>query len=707
MEKSSKLQTNPFIEDRLNPAWSKLSPDALIGGIHEALKDAEDHIARVASQDLDKVTYDSTLVALEKGLEPLSRGWRRAGHLDSVRNQPDFRAAYNQLVGPVSEFHARLYLNEDLWKAIKAFAESDQVSQLSELQKRHLQETLEDFREAGADLSPPQKKRLEKIASELAALTQKFSENVLDGINAWEWTTKDKLDLKGMPESAVEEARQSALDKGLGSEEDPVYRITLQAPSCSAVLTYAEDDALRQRVWKAFNSVGYEEPYLNIDLIPQILRLRHEQAQLLGFEDFSDLTTKRRMVGSGKNALGFVEDLHKKILQRFQAEGEELEIFKAEKTNSDQAPLEPWEAAYWREKLRQAQFGFDEEELRPYFPIQKVMSGLYQLVETLFQIQVTELPTWSIDAKGEKVGDFQNPDAWEVWHPDVKAYEMKDSDGRLMGYFYADWHPREEKRGGAWMNNLRSGERGLSQTPHLGVICGNMSKPTSKRPALLKMREVETIFHEFGHLLHGLCGEVPIKALNGLSVPWDFVELPSQIMENWCWYEESLSLFSGHYESGEAIPTELLDKMKKSRNFAKAVATMRQLVFGKMDLELHRRPGLLDDSKNIQEVLQPILADYMPNFASKAPINAPSFTHIFGDPLGYAAGYYSYKWAEVLEADAFARFEQEGILNPKIGRAFRDEVLSVGNSRPVDESFRAFRGRDPEPDALLRRDGLL
>jgi oligopeptidase A len=706
MVKDSPQPGGPFCDPSLSPSWSDLTPEALVRDVQEALVFAQSGIDAIASLPSSDASYFSVLDALEEITDPLNLAWRRAGHLDSVRNTAEYRKAYNTLVGPVSEFAARLPLNEGLWRAIKAVADHPSFASLSDLEKRHYEETLADFRESGADLGTDEKKELEAIAAELAQITQKFSENVLDAINAWEWTTEDVAELRGLPDSALEEARQAASDKGLGSEDKPVYRFTLQAPSYTPVMTYAENSSLREKVWTAFSKIGYVDPHDNTKLIPRILELRHRKAVLLGEKDFADHTTRRRMVGSGAKALKFVDDFQGQVEARFREEIADLERFRSEMTGEPVMRLNPWDIAFWKEKLSQKRFDFEEEKLRPYFPLQKVISGLHRLVERVFGITVQELPIWFKAEDGTVVGEQDNPDAWEVWHPEVRAYEMKDSaSGQIMGYFYADWHPREEKRGGAWMNDLFKGRRGREHVPHVGLICGNMSKPTAKKPALLRIREVETIFHEFGHLLHGLCGDVPVRGLNGISVPWDFVELPSQIMENWCWHRESLELFSGHHETGEAIPEDLLRKMHETRNFFKAWGTMRQLSFGKLDLELHRRPGLLD-GQDLQDAVRPLLEKFSPPYAVAVPTNAPSFTHLFGDPLGYAAGYYSYKWAEVLEADAFSRFEEEGILNPVVGAAFRREVLAVGNSRPAAESFRAFRGRDPDLSAILRRDGL-
>lgn len=520
---------------------------------------------------------------------------------------------------------------------------------------------------------------------------------------------EDSGRLQGLPESALSAARQSAAAKG----KPDAWRITLQQPSVFPVLEYAEDASLRRTCWEGLGQIGNKEAWDNTALVREILVLRSEKAALLGKAHFADVTTARRMAGSGENALRFIEDLAGRVRARFKQETSELEQFRARKTADGERALHPWEFAFYAEQLRREQYGFDEEALRPWFPVDGVIAGMFGLFGKLFGIEVFARDTLYIDPdtgiRTEVRAAEPRRDALPpvgVWHPEVRFYEIYDG-ARHLGSFYTDWFPRESKRGGAWMNFFRTGgpRPDGSFEPHLGLMCGNFSPPVEGRQTLLTHDEVTTIFHEFGHLLHHLLSEVEVESLSGVRVAWDFVELPSQILENWCWEEESLSLFARHHETGEPLPSELLRKLDAAANFRAASVCMRQLAFAKLDLDFHIRTNELKD-RDLDDHWNSDFAEWQARTTQRLPAMARKFNHLFSDPTGYAAGYYSYKWAEALEADAFTRFLKEGVLNPKVGRELRRKILSKGNSEPPQVLFRDFMGRDLDPEALLVRDGL-
>lgn len=672
-----------FIDNSLQPKWHSMTPEKVEPEINFALKEAQEKIEQIENLDKSQLTYENTLLALEQATETLENTWGKVSHLDAVCNSPALRKIYNELLPKVSEFFTKIFLNDKLYATIKSFSQSQAAQSLSPIRKRFLEEVLADFKENGAELDPSSKKRLETIESELALLTQKYSENVLDATNAWELIIDNPEQLAGLPPSAQEAAKENALCKNLGSPEHPQWRFTLQAPSLQPILQYLDNDEIREKVWRANASVGHVAPHDNSQLVDQILKLRQEKASLLGYKDFADLTLKRRMAKSGTHALQFIEDLHQRIQKSFQNEIEKLEKYKAQKTGQPLDHLQPWEIAYWAEKQRKDLFDFDEEELRPYFPIDQVIQGMFAITSQLFNIEIKELKNV------------------ETWHDDVQYYQVYEKNGPLLGAFYADWHPRESKRGGAWMNHLLTGAQ---NEPHLGLICGNLSRPTQNKPALLTHNEVETIFHEFGHLLHHILGNIEVKSLHGVKVAWDFVELPSQILENWCWERQSLDLFARHYQTNAPIPDDLFKKMLAARTYLSAVDTMRQLSIAKMDLELHI--SYKDAHQPLDPFIDNILQSYLPKYKTQPPTIVRRFGHVFADPTGYAAGYYSYKWAEVLDADAFTRFKKEGILNPEVGIDFREKILSKGNSSPAETLFFDFMGREPKLDALLERSGL-
>jgi oligopeptidase A len=666
---------NPLLQISFRVPFGQIQAAQVEPAIDELLADAGRRLN-------ETIASPEPLHALDTMTERLEYAMNVVRHLESVATTPELRAAFNAVQPKVSAFYSSLPLNEGLWNAIQRYASTAEARSLTGAMKRYLTKTIDSFKRHGADLPAEGKARLKKIDVALTEVTTKFSENVLDSTNAYELLIEDPKQLAGLPSAAIAAARACAESKG-----KPGWRFTLHGPSYIALMTYLDDAAIRQQVWHAYNTRATADPHDNRPLLAKILELRQEKARLLGFRDFADLVLDDRMAHTGDTAQKFLDDLRVRTEPRFREENAALESFAGRK-------LEPWDVGYWAEKQRAALYDFDEEALRPYFSLENVVNGMFEIFGRLFGIRVEE----ETGVPG--------------WDPAVKCYAIRDAaTGATLGSFYSDWFPRENKRGGAWMDSLLTGnptaQNPAERRPHLGLICGNLTPPVDGKPALLTHREAETIFHEFGHLLHHLLSQVEVRSLAGTSVPWDFVELPSQIMENWCWERESLDLFARHWQTGERIPEELFQKMKRAKTFRAANAQMRQLGFGVVDLALHRAfsnngDGHTDVVKYAREILAPFAPAPLPeDYAMIA-----GFTHLFSSPVGYGAGYYSYKWAEVLDADAFTRFRKDGVFSAAVGRDFRDKILARGDSEDPAVLFRSFMGRDPDPNALLDRFGL-
>ena len=673
--------TNPLLEIKFKIPFDQIKAGHVEPAVDALIAEAQQNIDAIAA-DPGPRTYDNTLHAFENAAETLEYAMSVVSHLESVATYPELRDAYNAVEPKVSAFDSKIPLNEALWKQIKRFSETEEAARLSGSRDRFLKKTLDEFRRSGADLDEGGKARLNELNVQLAQATTKYSQNVLDATNAFELIIEDEARLAGLPPSAVALAHQDAESKG-----KPGWRFTLQAPSYIAVMTYLDDAAIREMVYRAYVTRGAKEPCDNRELILTILRLRREKARLLGYRDFADLVLEDRMAKTGRSARGFVDSLKTKTRSAFERENQELLAFRREIEGPNAPELDAWDIAYYAEKMRQAIYDFEEEELRPYFAFEKVLVGMFELVGRLYGIKVFEesgVPAWDNSAK---------------------YYSIDDADGTRLGSFYADFYPRENKRGGAWMDSFFVSVPG-GQRPHLGLICGNQTPPVDGKPALLTHREVETIFHEFGHLLHHLLSRVEVRSLGGTNVAWDFVELPSQIMENWCWERDALDLFARHYETGEPIPTALFQKMKRARNFRVANAQMRQLSFGTVDLALHRDYDPQKDG-DVMKYAFDIMHSFAPTALPSEHAMIASFSHLFASPVGYGAGYYSYKWSEVLDADAFSRFANEGIFSQEVGMQFRERILARGDSEDPAQLFRDFMGRDPDADALLHRQGLL
>jgi len=669
---------NPLLSDAYRIPFDRIEPGHVAPGIRHALERGRERLDAVADAPGPE-TFENTLTALDDAAHWVAERITPATHLLAVDETPELREAYNEVLPEVSAFWTRLHLHQGLWARIKRFAETEEAAGLTGVRRRHLEKTMQDFERAGADLDEEERKRLEALQVELSKLQRRFSENVLDATAAWERHVPDEEELAGLPEGAKARARAKA-----EAQEMEGFLLTLDYPSVEPVLKYAEDRALRREVYDAYIMRCREGEHDNRALIRDILGLRHELATLLGFEDFADYRLEDHMARTGAEAFDFERELTGRTRPYWARDVEELREHAAS-IGLDR--LRPWDVAFVREALRRERYELDDEMLRPYFPLQRVMRGVFQVVERVFGFSVEER------------------EIEEVWHPDVRYYELKDSDGTLLGAFYTDWFPRKEKRQGAWMNDFRTGGPGPDGfTPHLGVICGNFTPPEGDEPSLLTHREVQTIFHEFGHLLHHCTSKVPVRGRSGLNVPWDFVELPSQLMENWTWEREALDVFARHHETGEPIPDGLYRRMIAARRFQGGWAQMRQLSFGTLDLLLHRtlapeveRWEEEDIMEWVEEKLLPFNPD--PEFAEYHLLT--SFTHLFSG--GYAAGYYSYLWSEVLDADVFTRFRDAGVFDPATGRAYVETILSRGDGEAPEELVRAFLGRDPDPQALLDR----
>ncbi len=669
---------NPLLETTFPIPFDKVKAEHVEPAIQALLSQMEQRVEDLGLSPEPR-SYESVLLTLDHLTDPLDHAMSIVRHLESVATYPELRAAHNAVQGPVSAFYTSIALNEKLWEAVKAVDATAHKDALEPAHQRFLLKTVQGFRRAGADLDAEGKKKLEELDVALTEVTTKFSEHVLDSTNAFELIITDETKLAGLPESARMAAKASSESKNKEG-----WRFTLQAPSYIAAMTYLDDRGIRQELWEAYNRRATFGDFDNRPLVTEILRLRREKAELLGYRDFADLVLDDRMAHTGAHAQQFLADIHAKVSPFFERENESL----AELGKSlDYAKVEPWDMGYLSEKQRQALYDFDEEALRPYFQLDQVVNGMFDIFGRLLGIKVIEehgIPAW--DAA-------------------VKYYRVEDgASGILLGGFYADWFPRENKRGGAWMDSLVTGNPDGGH-PHVGLICGNLTPPVGDTPSLLTHREVETIFHEFGHLLHHTLSRVPIRSLAGTNVPWDFVELPSQIMENWCMEREAVDLFARHWQTGERIPDQLFDKMKRARNFRSANTQMRQLGFGLVDLKLHREY----DPKRDGDVLayaRGVLAAFTPVELPADYGMIASFTHLFSSPVAYGAGYYSYKWAEVLDADAFTRFRREGIFNSKTGIAYRQNILERGDGEDPAQLYRNFMGRDPDSSALLERAGL-
>ncbi|RJF73147.1 M3 family peptidase [Deinococcus cavernae] len=680
MTQQVEQSSNPLLNIGFKIPFDQIKPEHAEGAVDTLLAATRARVEQLAAAgERDFAGFMDDLDTLTEQLGTVDT---IVHHLNSVVTSDEWKAAVEAIIPRTSAFYSELSLHPGLWKALKAYAETDAAKGLDPLRSRLLKLTLDEFKRGGADLPDDKKARLTEVNTRLAQITNQFAKNVLEGTAAYELYVPSER-LAGVPQRVIDATRLDAQGK-----DKEGHRLTLHQPVMQPILTYADDRELRRELWQASGRLGREEGRDNRPLVSEILQLRRERAELLGFRNFADLVLEERMAKTGDTALAFERDLEAKTRPAFERENAELEAFYRSQAGADAPALEMWDVAYWAEKQRQEKYDFDEETLRPYFELNNVLNGLFEICQRVFGITVKE---------GQAPG----------WHPEVRFYDISDESGTHVASFYTDWFPRDSKRGGAWMNAfITGGPREDGVEPHLGLMCGNMTPPSGDTPSLLSIREVETVFHEFGHLLHHAMSRVPVHSLSGTNVAWDFVELPSQIMENWVMEREALDLFARHYQTGERLPQDLFEKMVAARNYRAAYTAMRQYSFGTADLTLHVE---FDPNSGADPIAaaRDIMARFVPTALPDDYAQIASFNHLFSSPVGYGAGYYSYKWAEVLDADAFSRFASEGLFNRDTGRAYVDSILSRGNSDDAAQLYRDFMGRDPDPEALLKRSGLL
>ncbi|MDO6747551.1 oligopeptidase A [Gilvimarinus sp. 1_MG-2023] len=688
------LAQNPLLSDQPLPLFDEIKPEHIVPAVEHLIAEGRAHLERLLAGN-DKPTWDSLVAPLEAEDDRLERAFSPVSHLNAVVNSPELREAYNTSIALLTEYSTEVSQNRDLYNAYKALAESDEYSALSTAQKKVVDNALRDFVLGGVALDGEDKQRFADISRQKSELSTRFANNVLDATGAWYLHFDSADSLAGLPESAIAQARQAAEQKQ-DDQDNPLsgYVVTLDFPSYLAVMMYANDRTLREKMYRAFvtraSSDGKKADgssaaeWDNTALIAETLKLRHEQAQLLGFASYAERSLATKMADSPEQVLGFLHELAEKSRPQALQDVAELKQFATEQGCDD---LQAWDLAYYSEKLRKQKYDISQEELRPYFPAEKVISGMFDVVARLFDIDIVPVA------------------AFASWHPDVRFYQIYRN-GEQVASFYLDLFAREHKRGGAWMADCRvrrQTESGL-QLPVAFLTC-NFTPPVGDTPSLLTHDEVTTLFHEFGHGLHHMLTAIDVAAVSGINgVAWDAVELPSQFLENWCWQKEVIGKMSGHFETGEPLPEALLDKMLAAKNFQSGMQMMRQLEFSLFDFRLHAEYNplnpvpaavLLDDvRREVAVVPQPAFNRF-----------ENGFSHIFAG--GYAAGYYSYKWAEVLSADAFSAFEEEGIFNNQTGHRFMQSILEQGGSAEPMQLFIRFRGREPSIEPLLKHSGLI
>jgi peptidyl-dipeptidase Dcp len=670
---------NPLLHPFNTAPFSKITPEHYKPAIEKAIEMAKAEMDAIVSNP-EKPTFENTTVAIDFAGEKLNRITSIFFNLNAAETNDEIQKIAQEISPWLSEFRNDITLNEALFSRVKTVFESKDSLQLSPEQTMLLEKQYKGFARNGANLSEEKKDTLRKIDAELSKRTLQFGENVLAETNAFELHILDEKELTGLPESAKEAAQEIAKEKG---KEGFIF--TLDFPSYIPFVTYVENRELRKKMSIAAGKKGFQNnEFNNENIVLNIVKLRNERANLLGYKSHAHFVLEERMAETPEKVIEFSNELLQKAKPAAEREFKHLENYAKKLDGIEQ--LEKWDGAYYAEKLKKELFELDQEQLKPYFQLENVIEGVFTIANKLF------------DLKFEEVFDI------DKYHQDVKTYKVSDSNSNFIAVFYADFHPRKGKRNGAWMTSYKSQfiQNGVNERPHVSIVC-NFTKPTATKPSLLTFNEVTTLFHEFGHALHGMLANTTYSSLSGTSVSWDFVELPSQVLENWCYEKEALELFAKHYKTGEIIPMKYVEKIKESASFHEGMQTLRQLSFGILDMKWHSENP--SEITSIKEFENEAFSDtkLYPDVAENCM--STSFSHIFQG--GYSAGYYSYKWAEVLDADAFEYFLENGIFNKEIATKFKENVLSKGGTEKPMNLYKRFRGKEPKPDALLKRAGLV
>ena len=669
----------------LLPKFSQINIDEIKQNVEKAIEHCKQTIANALANNTH-YTWQNLVMPIDEADDELGRLWSPVSHMNSVKSSDELRAAYESCLPLLSEYSTFVGQHKGLYQAYEAIAQSDEFNTLSQPQQKVVTDALRDFKLSGIALDETAQQRYGEIVTRLSELSSNFSNNVLDATHAFTVNITDESELAGLPQSAKDAAQELAQSK-----EQSGWLFTLDFPSYFPVMTYADNESLRETMYRAYVTRASEQgpnggEFDNSDIMAETLALRHELAQLLDFDSYAEKSLATKMANTTDEVLSFLRNLAAKSKAQGKADYQEVLAFAHDKFGK--STLNAWDVGYYSEKLKQDRYSISDEQLRPYFPEQKAVSGMFSVVNKLFNITIKQR------------------EGVDTWHPDVKFYDIFDQSNALRGSFYLDLYAREKKRGGAWMDDCvcrRTREDGDLQLPVAYLTC-NFNRPIGDKPALFTHDEVVTLFHEFGHGIHHMLTKISASGVSGINgVPWDAVELPSQFLENWCWEPEALAFISGHYETGEPLPQDLLDKMLAAKNFQSAMHMLRQLEFSLFDFIMHAEYSP-ETGDQIQQVLDTVRDEV-------AVVDIPDFNrfqhgfgHIFSG--GYAAGYYSYKWAEVLSADAFGKFEEDGIFNPETGQSFLTHILEKGGSQEPAQLFAAFRGRAPEIDALLRHSGI-